>query len=296
MSLILDALSRAEAEKRRQAVAVDILSPAPVTDAPSRPWGWFVALSVLLAGFLVMLFWFSGDASEGLSADRDAGAPAISDTGLGGATPVPTSPRSPDPLASRPAQGDMAGAATAVPREQLAFSASRHTPDPSQAEEIAALYARPVNRSERAEASTPAQPRIAGSSESSVNLEASAAAKAPQRQAQRAPPAMQLEAIDVERVLRDVRAEAESEAMAPHPAPLLASLSKQFRDGLPTLMYLRHDYSSRGPSTVLINGETLRVGQTSRGVEVLEILPDSVILRFKGTDFRLRALNSWVNL
>jgi hypothetical protein len=31
-------------------------------------------------------------------------------------------------------------------------------------------------------------------------------------------------------------------------------------------------------------------------VEVLEILADSAIFRFEDTRFRLRALNSWVNL
>lgn len=109
-------------------------------------------------------------------------------------------------------------------------------------------------------------------------------------------PAATEEPVDIQQVLRAVRAEAARDALAPHPAPLLSSLSKQFRDSVPTLMYLRHDYNTRGQSSVLINGELLREGGRSRQVEVREILPDSVILRFADQDFRLRSLNSWVNL
>ncbi|MEL7044455.1 MAG: general secretion pathway protein GspB, partial [Pseudomonadota bacterium] len=104
------------------------------------------------------------------------------------------------------------------------------------------------------------------------------------------------ETVDIEAVLRDVRAEAAAGALQPHRAPLLAELSQQFRDAVPTIMYLRHDFNPGGVSTVLMNGETLRVGGRTRGVELREILPESAVLRFQGQEFRLRALNSWVNL
>ena len=62
-------------------------------------------------------------------------------------------------------------------------------------------------------------------------------------------------------------------------------------------MYLRHDYSGDpARSSVHINGKTLRAGGSVGGVKVVEILPDSVVLEYKGSRFRLRALNSWVNL
>ena len=47
---------------------------------------------------------------------------------------------------------------------------------------------------------------------------------------------------------------------------------------------------------MVINGKTLRAGASAGGIKVEEILPDSVVLEVKGTRFRLRALNSWVNL
>ena len=101
----------------------------------------------------------------------------------------------------------------------------------------------------------------------------------------------------MEAILRQVQREAAAvEVVDDHPVLLLADQSKQFRDSVPTLMYLRHDYQGSRNSTVYINGESLRVGQRTRNVEVREILPDFVVLRFQGTEFRLRALNSWVNL
>ena len=45
-----------------------------------------------------------------------------------------------------------------------------------------------------------------------------------------------------------------------------------------------------------LNGRRLLVGQRVDGIEVLEILNDSVVLRAGGIEFRLRALNTWVNL
>ena len=79
--------------------------------------------------------------------------------------------------------------------------------------------------------------------------------------------------------------------------PFLSAQSQQTKDAIPTIMYLRHDYSGNPASaSVVLNGKTLRQGGSVNGVRVEEILPDSVVLEYQGTRFRLRALNSWVNL
>ena len=92
--------------------------------------------------------------------------------------------------------------------------------------------------------------------------------------------------------------ELENAQLDEHPAPFLASLSQQSKDRIPTIFYERHDYSGRpGQSSVVLSGKSIKAGgRTSSGVRVDEILPDSVVLTYKGTQFRLRALNSWVNL
>jgi len=80
--------------------------------------------------------------------------------------------------------------------------------------------------------------------------------------------------------------------------PFLIDLSQQIKDSIPTVYYLRHDYSSdTARSSVVLNSKTLNVGGTpASGMKIEEILPDSVVLNYQGTQFRLRALNSWVNL
>ncbi len=75
-------------------------------------------------------------------------------------------------------------------------------------------------------------------------------------------------------------------------------LSQQTKDDIPTLYYQRHDYSSdTNLSSIVLNGTTVKAGGSPLpGMKVEEILPDSVVLNYRGTQFRLRALNSWINL
>lgn len=102
--------------------------------------------------------------------------------------------------------------------------------------------------------------------------------------------------VDLESVLRQAQAEWGESALLPHPTALLESLSQQTKDRIPSVIYSVHDWQSAGRSTVVINGKRLGTGQREGGFLVREILEDSVILSWGGTDFRLRALNSWINL
>jgi hypothetical protein len=105
------------------------------------------------------------------------------------------------------------------------------------------------------------------------------------------------EVLDIEQLVTRAQAELDDARLAEHEVPLLATLSQQSKDEIPTLMYQHHDYSGNpAQSAVVINGKTLRTGESGGGVKVEEILPDSVVLTVKGQRFRLRALNSWINL
>lgn len=105
------------------------------------------------------------------------------------------------------------------------------------------------------------------------------------------------EAVDIESLVAQAEAELKDARLVEHEVPLLATLSQQTKDDIPTLLYERHDYSGDpARSSVVINGKTLRTGAAAAGIKVEEILPDSVVLEVKGIRFRLRALNSWVNL
>ena len=112
-------------------------------------------------------------------------------------------------------------------------------------------------------------------------------------------PAQRVEqVVDIDKMIALAAIEAKNTALAEHSAPFLADLSQQAKDQIPTIYYTRHDYSTAGSrSTVTLNGEVVQEGGTlAGGITVDEVLPDSVILSHRGVQFRLRALNSWVNL
>lgn len=103
--------------------------------------------------------------------------------------------------------------------------------------------------------------------------------------------------LDIDSLVAHAEAVLDNLHLPAHSAPLLEQLSQTIRDAIPTLMYSQHDYrSSGGESAVLINRERGGEGDSISGVRIQEILPDSVVLEHRGTVFRLRALNSWVNL
>ena len=78
--------------------------------------------------------------------------------------------------------------------------------------------------------------------------------------------------------------------------PLLETLSQQIKDDIPSLIYSEHRYDPAGSSSVTLNGKIAKERQRVGAFTVIEILPDSVILRWRETQFRVRARNSWVNM
>ena len=102
--------------------------------------------------------------------------------------------------------------------------------------------------------------------------------------------------IDLANVIQRAVVEMGEGALEPHPAVLLENLSQQFKNKLPTISYDSHDFSVDLEPSVTLNGVVLREGEKVGLFEVRDILRDSVILRFDDTDFRLKALNTWLNL
>ena len=102
--------------------------------------------------------------------------------------------------------------------------------------------------------------------------------------------------LDIAAIVKRVQAELGEPALVAHATPLLEDLSQQTKNAIPSVMYSVHDWQPAGSSRVTLNGSVLSEGQQLNGFKVEEILTDSVILSYRGTEFRLRALNSWVNL
>jgi general secretion pathway protein B len=79
--------------------------------------------------------------------------------------------------------------------------------------------------------------------------------------------------------------------------PLLTLLSSRFQRSVPTIDYSIHVYAEdSGKGFVNLNGAIRRIGsEAAPGLRIVAILKDSVVLEYKDTQFRLLALNSWMN-
>lgn len=79
--------------------------------------------------------------------------------------------------------------------------------------------------------------------------------------------------------------------------PLLATMPARFQRSVPSIDYSVHVFNEKdGSGIVSLNGSIRKIGaQISPGLRVIAILPDSVVLDYNDIQFRLLALNSWVN-
>ena len=271
MSLILEALNRSRSETGEVPNLDAVHAAASTEQAPRRAWLLWLALviAVLVIAWLLL--------------ERDRPAPERV------AQPVEHSEKR-VPAAPVEAMPPAAGAPAVVPEspQPAAAVVVSDAPPSGSDPDVAALYAgkaaaAPTTGPEPAEINPPV---VTDPAPVEKPVEPVASSSATQEQA-----------VDIEQIIRRAENELEDARLAEHPAPFISSLSQQVKDGIPTLLYERHDYSGNpGQSRVVINGQSLARGGTTKGVRVEEILPDSVVLRFGETQFRLRALNSWVNL
>lgn len=284
MSLILDALNRS-----RQDVGdipgLDSQHQPGQDNSPGSNRGWLIALLLALA-VIVFLLYERGDDSDPIAPSPQ---PVVSQPAI-----VPKQkaalPKKQAVMANkqqaRPTLADTVPPATTTQqaKQSPGQAPAKKAPDA----EVAALYAKkpaPV-----VAPATP-EPRPAPNAkrleQPAAPLPASVVAETVSEQP-----------VDIEAMLSQAQGDLENARLEEHPAPFLSSLSQQTKDRIPTIFYERHDYSGKaGQSSVVLSGQTLkRGGRTSAGVHVDEILPDSVVLTHQGTQFRLRALNSWVNL
>lgn len=78
--------------------------------------------------------------------------------------------------------------------------------------------------------------------------------------------------------------------------PDLHDLPSQVTDKIPSLNYSEHNYNSNGGS-VKINGTIHHTNdQLANGLVIDKILEDGMILHIDNYSFKMRALNSWINM
>ena len=291
MSLILDALRRSEGD------VPGTLDRAPVAEPmrdSNKRWMFIVALlaGVAVGGVAVML---------GSDIQKDS-APTVSKESVstqsvspGGPAGTPTASRAAaagtdasareddsvdvmEPSAEHRAMGEIGGAmdvggAVDVKAANDGRIAELHRQMWSDAEQMPSEL--PVSSSLSESAPQPNQALSETEDAASQSL---------------APP------IDLAMAMQQAARAAGESTLVPHPVPLLENLSQQQKDRVPTIVYSDHVFAAGDIASVELNGTRMLAGQQAGGIEVVEILTDSVILRAGGSEFRLRALNTWVNL
>jgi general secretion pathway protein B len=291
MSLILDALNRSQAERGHESDVPGIETQHWVDSPPSAqrlqralPW---VALVMALVVIVWLLFSRNGEpvqvpvaVSSPVSAQTRAEArPSINQAERADvAVPTVSSPQKEVPVVSQtPAP---------APAENSAVAKREALPEASTGNNAAVedLYST-AGGGETSVAVAPIVDQISQPKQQPIDKPVSK----PQDNEQ---------TIDIEKMVNLARRETENAELSEHSAKFLSQLSQQSKDQVPTIYYTQHDYSSTASqSSVTLNGKLVRVGGSVGGnIKLLEILPSSIVLSDRGTEFRLRALNSWINL
>ena len=295
MSLILDALRRSE----NGGVAGSPQPPLPSEQGGGLGKKWLGVIVLVCAGLGIAAGWMMrGGATDPVEKEQVVspvpGSPSSGDSGTSSELvrdDSVSSPPGPELSPSTPLASAADISSVAAPQNNAGSDAAR-----AEDERIAALHQQmwsdaaslgaaegqgtdpsgaPISAAGKLDAPTLIESTPATSSSSSPSI---------------APPIDLVAAI--ERAAREVG----EPSLVPHPTVLLENLSQQQKDQIPTIVYTEHIYAEGAAPLVELNGQRLRPGQRTGAIAVEDILVDSVILRVNGVSFRLRALNTWVNL
>ena len=296
MSLILDALKRSEAEENK-AAPISLVGD-PSIQSESTPNRLVRSLAVLAVAFFIYLgfLWFepgsSGDRDHPTAAAMAREEPKRED-GAVASVPQEAPPQILSPPPPQPSNPTIADSAD--PLVSAGDDLRRRAVDPDP-DELAAL-----NRAMWADAGALGS-EVADQIDAPLTDQVAGAGRIQQAAlAEKTPTSVdegQVDApeIDLQEVMERLALEAGGAALSPHPVPLLDNLTQQQKDRVPTIIYSAHQFGGDNPSFVELNGSRLKEGESDQTIRVDEILDDSVILSVVGTQFRLKALNSWINL
>ena len=307
MSLILDALKRAEGgdELQPHQGGTPTVSSSEDKPAPAGRGVLILVAGCLLGGAAVAVFNGSDNATvetpvSEVERAEAAGATSLSRSNSSSPEKEPSSYASTD-LSTLQDMTPPSGSDQAEPREQPE-SVPRDESEPGFKGAITEADS-PTGTSEDRIAQLHEQMWLDAQSQGNGDAVVALAPSAPAAELtepaavdQMVEPASLAPPIDLARAMEAAARELGESVLVPHPAVLLEHLSQQQKDRVPTIVYSDHDYSSTGESRVTLNGQQLRVGQRLTTIRVVDILVDSVVLEVDGIEFRLRALNTWVNL
>lgn len=313
MSMILDAIKRSK-EAPAGSGSIPSLDTEHYAAPDSQFWqkGWVKSLALLVGVVLVVgstvFFLAETNESPAVSSESDAPlktaaegqkagtstTPPREDRGKTGVSQLPAIvegvPVSSGQTKSVMARGQSANKTRPIVIETDLPSTAVNRPSP---QELSSLYAAmneeaAVSRESGAGAGVGAKTPV-----TTLGAEANAtSAKASEKSEETEETA----AVDFADILAEAQRELGVRPLVESAEPLLETLSQQTKDLIPSLIYSEHNYSPNGRSEVVLNGQSLTERQRVGPFMVVEILPDSVILRWRETQFRVRARNSWINM
>ncbi|WNO09913.1 general secretion pathway protein GspB [Teredinibacter sp. KSP-S5-2] len=264
MSLILDALNKADRERQPPPSTPDIQSihqpyVAPVEIAPWKKGIPYALGGMSLVLFVLVIYLLSNKNSETTPpAIVKATPPSVT------ATPPPVQPYIDNVPAQQP--------------DTTPPAVSPVTQQPTQA-------VKPVVKAPEKKAQyKPAVDSLYSREQVTQEVE-------PEQTTQRAP------AKPKEEKRPQLDEQTIQQLMAGESIQSVRDLPWSIQEKIPTIMYAEHNYQTNGNSSVTLNKAVKRKGdQVFPGIYIEEIRPESLVLKYQGEKFKLDALSSWVNM
>ena len=264
MSLILDALNRADQERSEEKHAPSLHSshsPPPTSAAPISRWIIEAAvLAILLIAVMVYSQW-----------------PSTPDTALTYSKPASAivSTHVAD-VEIKPQQLVTAEPLTNTNHAHLPEKSPAVVQDPSTADTTTSN----TTTADQPTVSKATAPQNINALYQQQTLQSTSLQAKEKTKPKALPAVVEFQAVDdTQRILRQI--------------PLLADLSSRFQRSVPNIDYSLHIYAEdEGAGLVKLNDLMCKIGdEPAPGLRVIAILKESVVLEYQGTQFRLTALN-----
>lgn len=295
MSLILDALNKADREREPVPAIPTIATSFATTNTGNNPLpGWVYAiagaLAVSVVVMLVLLLKIGNTAVIANNENTASQAPLAALT-----TQQPAKLTEETPVAMKLPRELPA----AVEYELQSVSAKLQMPqDPHLSETVAGLYGNadleiaPENNNEKERISTGDE---ASESSGEVATEHQEPIKKAKEKAAK-PLVSDAQLAALWREAQQETAPLEPQQNMVTELPYLHQLPESFQERIPTLMYQNHIFSARA-SAVIINGATYKKGDfIADQLKIEAITEEDLVLSYLDKPFKLAALSSWVKM
>lgn len=311
MSLILDALNKADRKRDTQEPVPNLESYATAIKQPQNPafpqWAIFVVIGLLLIVVIVLLIFLFRQFSVASAPYSDFQAKSPSSPALA-IQPLPeeTLPRETIEVALTKDVSPAIG--TSLNQEKSENTESPNIPQVLEPE-IAAIYEglgddskSPKTRSPSAETNEVSvlysEPKQKTAPQKVSQLNKRESENSNTKDDQLLVPEDELQALwrEVQQSAKDPTATAVKPINPYANIPFLYQLPESFQSRIPTLMYQNHIYSKKG-SAVILNGKTYRKGDIlAQDLIIDDVTEGELILSYLNRPFKLAALSSWVQM